>query len=272
MNCKLIVSDLDGTLLDSKGNLSPENSKAITELAKKGILFVPATGRAFYEIPECIRNHPDIKYFISSNGAVIHDFIKGERSECFIDASTARELHSKMNECNFWIIHHKNDCAFTEALKLSKDVMDEYNIPQKFQNQLIDFTKPVDNLDDNLSDCGSLAMICGCFASYKEREIFTEKIKDMSKIHCTASSSFILEIVNENAGKHNAVASLCKKLGFLAENIITVGDSRNDLEMIKMSKNSVAVSNAMEIIKENAGHIGPSNDEHILKFILENYI
>ena len=115
-------------------------------------------------------------------------------------------------------------------------------------------------------------MICGCFAKYNEREIFMEDIKDISKIHCTASSSFIVEIVNENAGKHNAVATLCKKLGFSTDEIITVGDSRNDLEMIKMSENSVAVANAMEIIKENAGHIGPSNDDHILKFILNNYI
>lgn len=272
MKCKLIASDLDGTLLDSKGKLSSENSKAITELANMGVIFVPTTGRAFYEMPECIRNHPDIRYFISSNGAVIYDKKTGDKIQTLMDIDTVSELHSKMKKSDLWIIHHKNDYAFTEAKLLNKRILDDYKIPEKFQKQLFECTKVVDDLDNNLLDGNPFAMICGCFAVPEQREAFIKEIQNVSNIHCTASSSFIVEIVKENAGKHNAIAALIQKLGFTTDEIITIGDSTNDLEMIKMTKNSVAVSNGMDIIKENAGHIGPTNDENILKFILNEYI
>ena len=80
MKYKLIACDLDGTLLNSEGRLSPENAKAISELAEKSVLFVPATGRAFFESPEEIRNHPDVRFFILSNGAVIQDLKNGEKN------------------------------------------------------------------------------------------------------------------------------------------------------------------------------------------------
>ena len=77
MKYKLIACDLDGTLLNSDVDLSYENKAAITELVKKGIIFVPATGRSFYEAPASVREHPDIRYFISSNGSVIQDLKTG---------------------------------------------------------------------------------------------------------------------------------------------------------------------------------------------------
>ena len=76
MKYKVICSDLDGTLLDSESRLSPENASAISELAKRGIIFVPTTGRTMLELPEEIRTHKDVRYFIYSNGAGIYDVQK----------------------------------------------------------------------------------------------------------------------------------------------------------------------------------------------------
>ena len=56
---KVVCSDLDGTLLDSESRLSEENSEAISELAKRGILFVPTTGRTMLELPDEIKNHKE---------------------------------------------------------------------------------------------------------------------------------------------------------------------------------------------------------------------
>lgn len=272
MKYKLIACDIDGTLLNSDAKLSDENAKAITELTKKGIIFVPATGRSFYEAPECVRNHPDIQYFISSNGAVIQNLKSGERIENLIDGETSDEIHRKMRKCNLLLIQHKNNCSLTDSSMCSDDIMDEYNISPNFRKQILECTKPLDNLDEEFSRGEPCEMLSGCFKNVEQLDAFMEEIKDIKNIHCTGASSSIVEIVNSSAGKRNAIQILIEKLGFTTDEIITVGDSKNDLEMISMSPNSVAVSNAIENLKEKAGRIGCSNDEHIIKYILEKII
>lgn len=73
MDIKLIALDLDGTLLNSKKQLSKENRKALTECIQSGILVVPCTGRTADGIPSEIKDIDGIRYAIATNGAVIHD-------------------------------------------------------------------------------------------------------------------------------------------------------------------------------------------------------
>ena len=73
MDYKLIACDLDGTLFNSDGIMSEENSAAITELALRGVHFIPSSGRTFSDIPNNVRNHPAVRYIIHSSGAVIFD-------------------------------------------------------------------------------------------------------------------------------------------------------------------------------------------------------
>lgn len=272
MKFKLIACDLDGTLLNSKGVLSPENEKAITELTQKGIIFVPATGRSFYEAPECVRKHPDIRYFISSNGSVIQDLKTGEKFDNLIDGTKADILHAKMRKCKLLLAHHKNNYSLVESSMLSDQIMDEYNISLDFRKQLNECTTHLDNLDSEFSRGEPCEMLSGCFKSQEQLQQFMEEIKDIKGIHCTGASSGIVEIVSSAAGKHNAITFLIKKLGFSIDEIITVGDSRNDIEMIELAPNSIAMSNSNEVLKQKAAHIGCSNDEHIARYILDNFI
>ena len=84
MNYKIIASDLDGTLLYDVVSVSEENYKAIAEYNKMGGQLVPASGRCFYEMPKALIDCPDVRYYISSNGAVITDTKTGERDEVLI--------------------------------------------------------------------------------------------------------------------------------------------------------------------------------------------
>ena len=272
MKCKLIACDLDGTLLNSNALLSPENAKAIIEIAEKGILFVPTTGRAFYEAPESIRNHPNIKYFISSNGAVIQNLKSGERIEFAIDGKTTDKLHQKMKKCKLLLAHHKNNYSITDSSRLCDDVMDEYNISRNFRKQLREDTIHISDFDSEFSRGEPCEMLSGCFKSQENFESFMYEISNVENIHCTAALSGIVEIVSTRAGKHNSIRFLMDKLGITADEIITVGDSGNDMEMISMTANSIAMSNAIDDLKQKAGHIGCGNDEHIAEYILKNFI
>ena len=271
MKYKLIACDLDGTLLNSEGRLSPENAKAISEIAEKGVLFVPATGRAFFESPEEIRNHPDVRFFISSNGAVIQDLKNGEKIEFPIDGLTVDKIHQKMKECKLLLAQHKNNYSIVDSSRLGDDVMNEYNISEKFRKQLRECTKPVDNIDEEFSRSEPCEMLSGCFKSKEQFDVFVQSIEGIKNIHCTGANSSIVEIISTSAGKQNAVSFLVNKLGLSLDDIITVGDSKNDIEMIELTKNSIAMKNAINILKDKAGFVGCSNNEHIAKYILEKF-
>ena len=92
MKYKVICTDLDGTLLDTESQLSAENSEAIEALVNRGIIFVPTTGRTIIELPNEVRNHKSIRYFIYSNGAGIYDSKEDKAYEKLLDSETVGKI------------------------------------------------------------------------------------------------------------------------------------------------------------------------------------
>ena len=272
MKYKLIACDLDGTLLNSKGHVSEENRKAIAELAKRGVLFVPTTGRAYYETPEDVRDLLDVRYFVSSNGAVVQDLKTGERIEFLLPGEKVVKIYDLMKKCNLLLANHKKDCNLVDKSRLDDHTMKEYNIPPYFHNQMLTNCKHIDNLDDEFLHGEPCEMLSACAKSKDQKREFFEQIKDVNGIHCTGSLNGIIEIVSSSAGKRNAIKALIDKLGITVDEIIAVGDSGNDLEMIKFAKTSIAMANGIDTLKSIASHVGCSNNEHIAKYILDNFI
>ena len=71
MEIKLIACDLDGTLLDSRGRLSPENLDAIRRMTDEGYCFVPTSGRNREPIPQALPQFPGIRYLLTLSGACV---------------------------------------------------------------------------------------------------------------------------------------------------------------------------------------------------------
>ena len=78
MEIKLIACDLDGTLLDSQGRLSPENLDAIRRMTDKGYCFVPTSGRNREQIPQALQQFPGIRYLITLSGACVTQLPEGK--------------------------------------------------------------------------------------------------------------------------------------------------------------------------------------------------
>lgn len=79
MAVKLIASDLDGTLLTNKKELSPRTREALDLAAAQGIYLVPATGRSFESVPEMIREYPGVEYLITANGGAVYSVSEKKR-------------------------------------------------------------------------------------------------------------------------------------------------------------------------------------------------
>lgn len=73
MELRLIASDLDGTLLTDDKRISPYTRDMLAEAVRRGVCFVPATGRAFDTIPQEVLELPGVRYVIASNGAAVYE-------------------------------------------------------------------------------------------------------------------------------------------------------------------------------------------------------
>ena len=124
-NYKLIACDLDGTIIGSDLKLSPQNRQAIMELADRGVLIVPATGRTICEMQD-VFNLPDVRYVIYSNGAAIYDKVTGENILFGLDAEASDFIFDALNKYDTFSIIHKDGKTYADREKAQRP--DDYNV------------------------------------------------------------------------------------------------------------------------------------------------
>ena len=91
----LVASDLDGTLLAKADTISEENRDAIKKMAEAEVCFAPCSGRTFYEMPLCIRNNPNIRYYIGADGSAAWEK-SDDKITKIVDLSMNREQACQM--------------------------------------------------------------------------------------------------------------------------------------------------------------------------------
>ena len=273
MKYKVICSDLDGTLLNSDSELSRENALAIEKLVDMGYLFVPATGRTLAEIPAVIRENKSVRYIIYSNGSGIYD----KAEDKYYETPVTHESILK-------IIDVIKDYGLVNLLHIDGSVrLDNYGYKRAGEfkvwtpyMKLFNAIPPelkIENFLEYFKTVEKIEMLVTFFR--RDHNVEAECRERLSKIpglHVTASSDGNIEIVNKDANKGNAVRRLAEILGISTSEMITAGDSPNDIEMLTAAGLSLAVSGAGEAVKSAASKVACSNDEHIAKYILENLV
>ena len=272
-NYKLISYDLDGTLLNSEQEISEENNQAIKNLAEKDVLFVPNSGRAFQEIPPEIRNHPNARYIIYSDGAVIYDRETDTKDTAFIDADKTRLVWDILREYEYFAIVHRAENAFVDSQKSTVECMDYHNVSPGFQKVVFESNVHVNDLFADCYEKDDLEMICAFFRSDEDLEECARRVMALGGLMIVSSFAHNIEIISDRAGKGKALHRLAAMLGIDPEQTIAVGDSSNDSEVIRAAGLGLAMKNAWNELKEVADEVVDCDlDEHIAKYILEHYI
>ena len=268
-NIKAICVDLDGTLLDNSAHLSAENSAAISELSSSSVLVVPTTGRTFGEIPNDVRSHPDVRYLIYSNGAVILDKTTGEQTSVLIDEETYSKAMSILNKYKTMTSFHYQGQAYTDPHRLSK--LDDYRVTPYFKSHFIKTSIFLDDHQSFFAEPRRVEMIVAFFAYDDEMQSCIKELSDLG-LYVTSSEYSNIEILAMGAQKGDGLCRLAQKVGCGVDSIMAVGDSRNDISLLKVAGVSLAMENAHEDLKPYADAIACKNTEHIAKFIIEKYI
>ena len=272
-NYKIISFDLDGTLLNSAQKISDENQQAIAELTERGVLFVPNSGRALDEMPNAIRNHPHARYIIYSDGAVIYDRQNDTRDTAFIDADVCNAIWDILSEYAHFAIVHRDATAFAERSKCTLEYMNEHNVGPGFQEMIFKKNVLIDELIESCRGRDDMEMICAFFKHDEDLEECSRRVKALGGVMIVSSFAHNIEIISDRAGKGKALHRLARLTGIDPSETIAVGDSSNDSEVIRAAGLGIAMKNAWDELKEIADAVADcTNDEHVAKYILENYI
>lgn len=272
MDYKIILGDLDGTLLDSCGKISKQNFDAIEKLFDLGVDFVPASGRTLCEMPKQLVDNDNIRYIIYSNGAAVYDKITGKKITFCMPDSIKNELVDLIFNCDSHLTIRFDGMGYVDKNMQTEEHFDYYSVNPEHKSVILNYAKYCDDFENVCRNCKDAEVMSVFFKHLKDRDKCISLIEKSDTLGYANIYENNLEIFSLTAGKGNALKALCEKLGVDIEKAIATGDSDNDCQMLKMAGLGLVPSNAPEVIKNVGDKVICSNDEHIAQYILNNYI
>jgi HAD-superfamily hydrolase, subfamily IIB len=264
MTYKMLVSDIDDTLMNDEGTISEGNREALAAAAAKGVIVTLATGRMYASAKNVAAglglNVPLITY----QGSLIKNLQDGRvLYERWVPEQVARELFRYAEDNGVHIQAYADDTLFAKedndkvkAYAAMSDV--PYEIEPDFDRLLsrrltkILFYEDPERLDQIMAEVGP--SISG-------------------KAHMTKSKPYFLEFLHPEATKGQAILHLARHFGILPEEVIAVGDSWNDRDMLEIAGLGVAVANAVDALKAAADYVSPyDNNQDGVKHVVEKFI
>lgn len=260
---------MDGTLLNSRHEISSENRELIKTCIEKGVKFVLISGREIESIKHYSRILNLDTYLTGYNGSLItnNDGNKAVFSNT-LNPRLVKTVIEEAYKANMFII------AFLQDSILVSDNS------SKWYKNFLDFTiaNPivVDDLllylDEN-NKWDEINKIC-LSDDHKKLIDFKEAIEPKLKEEFTLlfSLPFFLEVFNNNVSKGLALEKLAHYYGVNREEILAIGDGENDISMIKFAGLGVAMGNSSQLVRNSADFITLTNDENGVASTLRKFL
>ncbi len=261
MSIRLIALDLDGTLLNSKKELTERNKKALEDCIAREIYIVPCTGRTSMGIPEFVRTIPGVRYAITVNGGMIEDMKENKvLDEHLLKKETALELIDLVKD------RHVMYDAYIGGQGISEDKfynhLDEYHVTPEIQLLVKKTRIMVPNIVEYVKKWdGMIDKVNYFFDDLEERQEIWNLLKQRDDILVSTSLYNNLEINGPGASKGEGLLRLAAMLGIKQEETMAFGDGNNDVSMIRDAGIGAVMANGDPGLKEIANYITATNDE-----------
>ena len=271
MDIKIIATDMDGTLLDPRGQLDlPRLEKILDQLDQRGIRFVIATGNEVHRMRQLLKYLVERVVLVVANGARIFENDELLQAQTWDDAMVDRALgHFKGRECQDQFVVTGMNGGFVKKGTVFTE-LDKFMTPEMIEKlyQRMNF---VDEFDPNLfGGVLKMSMVVG-----EERsESVLQEINDLFDGHVRAVSSGYgcIDILQDRIHKAWGLVELLKRWNLKPEQIMAFGDSENDIEMLELAGISYAMENAEEAVKRVATKVAPANSRAGVYKVLENWL
>ncbi|MDG5786389.1 Cof-type HAD-IIB family hydrolase [Evansella sp. AB-P1] len=263
MTFRLLALDIDGTLLKPNHRLAKETKEAIEYVKEKGVYITLATGRSF---PSAKKVAKALKledaYLVTHDGAFVASELESPIFERRLDSERVYQIVDILENyhCHIRLLHEKY--AIGNKVRIRHHLIARMNIgvgdPLFYPINYVD--SPSHHLIDQPL---TVPKIKAQFWNEKERQDAMEEIKEtIGNVHMTSSAEGSLDIVDGTVSKAKGLQILGRKLGISLQEMVTIGASENDEEMITQAGLGVAMGNASQDLKNVAGWVTRSNNQN----------
>ncbi|MCM2980276.1 Cof-type HAD-IIB family hydrolase [Niallia circulans] len=266
MSYKMIVLDMDDTLLTDDHIISEATKTALMLAQEKGVKVVLASGRPTYAMLDAAKELRLAEYgsfILSFNGAKITNCQTNE--ELFsstLSPETVHQLFDLSQRENIWIHTYMNDEIITQ----------ENNPFTEIEGKLTGLPiKTVADFKQTVSTPVVKVLMVKEENYLKEVEARLQKelANDLSVMR---SKPYFLEFTELGVTKGTSLAILIEKLGISREEVIAIGDSYNDVAMIEFAGLGVAMGNAPDDVKQLADYVTDTNNNDGIAKVIDTFI
>ena len=287
---KLVAIDLDGTLLNSYGEVSNENKQAIKNAINNGVEIVLSSGRIGDSVESIAHDLGANNYYISGNGSMLYNMKENKiEYENFIEKEKMLKLIKICDENSIYYSIYTENMVITKSLKYNVAFYN-YENSKKLSNKRTNINivqniyEYVENLEDNkflkITICDDSEIIFSRIIDKfnKINNIDVLDVAHMSRKIIKDGTEevpveyYYTEITNKNADKWTAIEYLIKKINIKKEEVIAIGDNMNDELMIKNAGMGVAMGQSNPKIKEIADVVTQDNNNNGVANILNKLI
>ena len=271
MDIRVIATDMDGTLLDPKGQLDlPRLEKILDKLDQCDIRFVIATGNEVHRMRQLLGHLAERVVLVVANGARIFENNELIQAQTWDDAMVDKALgHFKGRECQDQFVVTAMNGGFVKEGTVFTE-LDKFMTPEMIEKlyQRMNF---VDEFDSSLfGGVLKMSMVVG-----EERlDSVLQEVNDLfdGRVRAVSSGYGCIDILQDGIHKAWGLVELLKRWNLKPEQIMAFGDSENDIEMLELAGISYAMENAEESVKRVATKVAPANSQAGVYKVLENWL
>ena len=284
---RIAALDLDGTLLSHENTITPRTRQAIAEAAARGVVVLPATGRALANLPPLVAQLPGVRYAITSNGAAVWDLgedplaaVYSRYSDaavrrtcepvCLIrqvfPAEKAREVFGLYQEFEGSL------SVFSDGMVI-RDHLAQERMGER-QRRLLGLSTEAKQPNDGRfhivrdtaewmsRNAHAIEKFCMFFENAEAAEAALPRFYALEGVEVVQGSPDNIEVTARGVDKGSALLALADHLGIAHAATLAVGDSDNDRAMLEKAGVAAVMANGMERVKQLADIVSENDCDH----------
>lgn len=273
---RLVALDMDGTLLNAANEISEENKNVIRKACEEGVEVVISTGRPYVGLHEDELVPLGVHYAITANGAAVY---RMPEKECIysnlIDHEIVCPIIRELQKLDIHMNAFVGGFRYGETSELS--MIEKLTMPPATREFIRSTTIAVEDLAAYLEEhkLGVEKMTLNFYpledGTFKDRERVMQQLDANPQVTYLSGGFANLEITKTGTTKGTGLRVLADTLGISIDETMAVGDTGNDLDIIKTAGIGVAMGNAIEEVKKAADFVTASNEEDGVAYAIRKF-
>jgi hypothetical protein len=257
----LLVSDLDGTLLDENKQISKQNQEAIEYFVREGGHFTIATGRRTSFAYQAVKELPITLPVILYNGALLYEYSSQKALKFHYLEEEGKKLVTTLAKkyenvgVHFYI--EEEVCLYQEAKSIAFELKDRANFL---------------SFDESMLQEGKYKNWRKIFflGKIEEIDVLEEDLAtNYAHLEIARSGEYSVEILPKGVSKGRMLEVLTKEYGIDPQKVIAIGDNMNDEQMLLFAGHGFVVENADARLKQKITKVAPHHNQHAIEYVVK---